>query len=133
MIDLIIEAARECKGTPFLHQGRRPGQGLDCAGLVRYPAVKLGLIDPDDDYISYGREPLPLKMKEQLESRLDPIRKLEKGCVIWFTVVKHPQHVAIYTGSGIIHAVNFGPKKVVEHGINSQWTDRIAGLYRYRF
>jgi len=133
MIDDILSAARECLKTPYLHQGRRPGQGLDCAGLVRYPAEKLGLITPDDDFIEYGREPVPLKMKQELESRLDPIKRLEKGCVIWFTVIRHPQHLAIYTGNGIIHAINTGPKQVVEHCINSQWTDRIAGLYRYRF
>lgn len=132
MIDQIINAARECKGTPFMHQGRRPGLGLDCAGLVRYPALRLGLIKPEDDFIQYGREPNPLKMREILGQYLDPIERLEKGCVIWFRVINLPQHLAVYTGGGIIHAVSTGPKKVVEHCINSQWTDRIAGIYRYR-
>lgn len=28
--------ARECVGTPVVHQGRKPGQALDCVGLVLY-------------------------------------------------------------------------------------------------
>ena len=30
----MIAAARACIGTPFHHQGRRPGAGLDCIGLI---------------------------------------------------------------------------------------------------
>lgn len=133
MIDQIIEAARECKDTPFVHQGRMPGRALDCAGLVRYPALKLKIIEPDDDYLEYGREPVPEKMKQTLDKYLIPIRRIEKGCVLWFKIKKIPMHLAIYTGSGIIHAVSTGPKRVVEHSINSQWTDRITGIYRYKY
>ncbi|MDD5585633.1 MAG: hypothetical protein PHY92_01580, partial [Alphaproteobacteria bacterium] len=30
----MIAAARACLGTPFHHQGRKPGVGLDCIGLI---------------------------------------------------------------------------------------------------
>ncbi len=32
-VDAAIAAARTCLGTPFHHQGRAPGVGLDCIGL----------------------------------------------------------------------------------------------------
>ena len=43
----IIEAAAECIGVPFRHQGRSiepgPGQGIDCVGLAVHVARSLGL------------------------------------------------------------------------------------------
>ena len=40
--DDIVNAARECVGTPFRHQGRVLGVGLDCAGLVLMPFSAVG-------------------------------------------------------------------------------------------
>jgi cell wall-associated NlpC family hydrolase len=38
----IIAAARACLGTPFRHQGRLPGIGLDCAGVALHVAQAVG-------------------------------------------------------------------------------------------
>jgi hypothetical protein len=40
--DNVIEAARECLGTPFRHQGRIVGEALDCAGVAVHVAERLG-------------------------------------------------------------------------------------------
>jgi cell wall-associated NlpC family hydrolase len=39
----MVLAARECLGTPFQHQGRVPGVGLDCVGVAIYAAREVGL------------------------------------------------------------------------------------------
>lgn len=43
----IIAKAREFIGTPYLHQGRVKGAGIDCCGLVIQVAKELGLSDYD--------------------------------------------------------------------------------------
>jgi len=51
----IIAAARACLETPFVHQGRLPGQALDCAGLIIQVAKTLGL--EHVDHSGYARLP----------------------------------------------------------------------------
>ena len=40
----MIAAARACLGTPFHHQGRMPGVGLDCIGLVIVALARCGYV-----------------------------------------------------------------------------------------
>lgn len=128
----VIEAARECVGVPFRHQGRNLN-GLDCIGLVRWPAFKLGMIDPGDDFLNYGREPQPHIMARELDKRLEraPLDDLRPTDILWFRIIQDPQHLALYTGKTIIHAVNGGPFRVVEHGFRHPWPKRLYRAYRY--
>lgn len=52
---MIEEHARSYIGTPFRHQGRRPGRGLDCAGVVVCALRALGR--RVDDTRNYRRTP----------------------------------------------------------------------------
>lgn len=128
--DSIIQAARECLGTPFKHQGRQPHIGLDCVGLVRWPAVKLGL--NIGDRIDYPRTPNPAEMIRTLSQYLDIIQKPEPGCIILFKIQGLPRHLAIYTGDTIIHSVENASGRVVEHGYRSPWPDRAVAYFKYR-
>jgi len=125
----IIDSARECIGTPFSHQGRQPGVGMDCIGLIRYPAVKFGITT--DDY-PYGRQPDPKFMKDILDKYLIKVKDLKPADVLWIQFQGDPMHLAIYTEKNtIIHAMANGPGKVTEHGFRPPWPKRVVQIYRY--
>jgi len=129
----IIAAARACLDTPFRHQGRLPGQGLDCIGLVRWPAVACGLTR--EDFRAYGRQPRPEAMHRQLCRYFDPVPlgEARPGDILWLAVGDAPQHLAILTEVGtLIHALADGPGRVVEHGYRHPWPGRLRGVFRYR-
>jgi cell wall-associated NlpC family hydrolase len=65
MTDDILNAARQCLGTPFRHQGRIVGIGLDCAGVAIHVAQQCGL--GSVDVAGYSRTP----SCGQLEASLD--------------------------------------------------------------
>lgn len=129
--DKIIELARGCMETPFKHQGRVPGVALDCAGVLVHVLTSLGL--PCIDERGYPRSPYKGLIKSILDSqpalenvgRSDP----EPGNVLLMRFKIEPQHVAIFTGSTIIHAYS-GIGRVVEHSIDSAWKKRITSVYR---
>jgi len=128
----IVTAARACIGTPFMHQGRVAGVGLDCVGLARIPAVTLGL--EIGDYDGYSRQPDPAVMEAKLNEFLDLVEPgdMQLGDILWLSFAKEPMHLAIFAGDTIIHAVSMGPGKVVEHGFRAPWPQRVVGVYRYR-
>ena len=59
------EIARSLLGVPWVHQGRNPTVGLDCAGLL---IVAYGESDEPD----YGRDPQEGKLEAEITSRVGP-------------------------------------------------------------
>ena len=43
----IVATAREYLLTPFHHQGRKKGVGIDCVGLIACVGHELGILDYD--------------------------------------------------------------------------------------
>jgi cell wall-associated NlpC family hydrolase len=129
----IITAARECVGTPFRHQGRIPGAGLDCAGLVIHAAKSAGL--PVRDYCGYPDRPFNGMLKRMLDDqtciREIATTDIQPGDVLLMRVNAAPQHLAIVSyGNYIIHAYqNIG--KVAEHGIDEMMRLKIVAAYRF--
>jgi cell wall-associated NlpC family hydrolase len=66
--DMVL-AARECLGTPFQHQGRVPGVGLDCVGVAIYAARGVGLNPVDVQ--GYGETPNNGALRTALNSQPD--------------------------------------------------------------
>lgn len=124
----IVAEARTWLGTPFHHQGRVKGAGVDCIGLVIGVARDLGLVD----YASpaYGRIPNPVVMGRELRAHLLPASAIDPGVVLWFAFAQAPQHVGIVTDSGLIHAYATAGK-VVETGLDPQWIARTRGMFRF--
>lgn len=126
----VIHLARECLGTPFVHQGRIPGKALDCAGVLVYIFNGLGL--PYSDEIGYPRRPY----KGQLEAGLArqphlkrvAVTELQPGDIVLFRVKAAPQHIGVYTGATLIHAA-FDPGRVVEQRFAS-WAGNLTHAYR---
>jgi cell wall-associated NlpC family hydrolase len=102
----IVRSARQRIGTPFKHQGRKAGIGLDCIGLVVdvfkefYPDIV------NLDMTNYSRIPNKNKLKETLDLLLQPVDLYEAyaGDIILFAYGKEPQHVGILTENSVIHA-----------------------------
>lgn len=130
--DDILAAARECVGTPFWHQGRQVGIGLDCAGVAVHVAQCIGI--NYFDVSGYGRIPAG----GQLERALDEqpglqrvfINDKQPGDLLLMRFASDPQHLAIYAGETMIHA--YEPVGVCcEHRLSSMWAARIVRVYRF--
>lgn len=133
MTERILMAARECLGTPFRHQGRVPGVGLDCAGVAVHVARRLGLAV--QDVSGYG----PTPAHGQLEAALDrqpALRRVEPvdrrpGDLLVLHFGGDPQHLAVLTdGETIIHAYE-SVGICCEHRLSRAWASRIVRVYRF--
>ena len=102
--EAIVTEARSWVGTPYLHQGRRKGQGVDCIGLV--VGVAPSLCITVKDRADYAQQPA----KGELQKELDrhgfriPFTARQAGDILLMRFSTEPQHVAIFTGQSIIHA-----------------------------
>lgn len=131
----IVAKAREYIGTPWHHTARVKGHGIDCAGLLVCVSQDLGV--PVSDMTSYtlGDEyELMVGTIEQYCRKLRDNEHLIPGDILVFRGRMMTNHCAFYNGDdGIIHAYNSpSVKRVVEHGLDDSWRDRIVGRYRYK-
>ncbi len=134
----IAREARALKGTPFHHQGRLPGVGIDCIGTILVPAHRLGLTD--FDFSGYGRQPDPAVMWGVLKTleRSGLIRRIPKEAAIpWDLVVMRadddPTHFAWLTEIGILHTRlrrDNQESKCVEHRLSASLRDKVVAAYR---
>lgn len=127
-MDVVIEA-RSWLGTPFRHQGRIKGVGVDCAGLVVGVAQALGI--EISDLSGYARTPSADGLRRHVEAQSVRVAEAQPGDVYLMRFEREPQHLGIASDIGIIHAFS-APGKCVEHGIDALWKSRIVGIYRFR-
>lgn len=126
----IQAAGRRYVGTPFRHQGRMPGHGLDCVGVIVCIGRELGLFQYDVS--GYARQPASWSsLGRHVEAagfvRVDVARA---GDVYLMAIVDRPQHVALATDRGLLHAW-LQARRVVEHGLDALWQSRIVATYRF--
>lgn len=126
----IVAEARQWLGVRWHHQGRNRA-GIDCIGLAIEVAHAFGL--SRFDITDYSRQPDPVMMRALLAEHMDAIAVASAlpGDLLLMRFERDPQHVAIMTDTGIIHAYAQA-RKVVEHRLDSQWKARIVGAYRYK-
>jgi len=125
--DAFSEAARAFVGVPFLHQGRTRN-GVDCIGLVIAALTRCGIV--------YYEEPPTYARRPNGDSLLAPLRQYcteadagEPGTVVAIRFRREISHVAIMTGSTIIHAYE-GVRRVVEHGYDRRWKSMSVAHWR---
>lgn len=127
----VIEIARSTMGTPFRHQGRVVGVGIDCAGVLVHILRTLGL--PHDDSRGYPRLPYEGLIESILDAQPSlvayPKSQMQPGDVLLMRFRTEPQHVAICTGETIIHSYS-AIGRVVEHRLSPVWRARIVKIYR---
>ena len=131
--DDIIGAARQCLGTPFRHQGRLLGFGLDCAGVAVHVARQIGV--GHLDVSGYSRTPAHGQLEQSLDAQpcLERIALADRsaGDLLLMRFSSDPNHIAICTGDGIVHAHEI-VGQCCEHRLSSTWEARIVRVYRFR-
>lgn len=127
----IMAAARECLGTPFHHQGRVLGVGMDCAGVLVHILQRHNL--PYTDERGYPRFPYHGLMQRILDGQpsLKRIARSEiaMGDVLLMRYKAEPQHVAIYGGKTIVHGSS-EHGRCVEHTLDGSARLRVTAAYR---
>ena len=120
----VVAAARGWLDTPFHHQGRVRGVGMDCIGLpIGVARDDLGLVSPAFNVTGYAMQPDGASLMEQarrymVELPIDTV--LLPGMVIVTVVDRDPQHFGIladyrHGGLSIVHASNRArPPRVIE-------------------
>lgn len=130
----IVEKAREYIDTPFVHQGRLKGKGIDCIGLIVGVAKELGLFEYDHKaYARYSDGTLLMQHMHTVYD-LGDIADRQAGDVVIYWVsrqTRHPQHVGILTDNGIIHTYD-RVGKVVETHTHERWTERMTHCFKWR-
>lgn len=124
----IIDEARCHLGIRWVHQARSLA-GVDCVGLVIRVAHALGL--SAFDVTDYSRQPDPRMMRALLAEHMEPVTSPQLGDVLLMKFDVEPQHVAIVTDIGIIHAYAQA-RRVVEHRMDDLWKNRIVGAYQFK-
>lgn len=130
----IVAAARRMVGTRWRHQGRQPGLGLDCVGLVVCVGKELGLLEFDT--LAYAREAAPEGFVRYFREhgREIPPERLHEGAVLAFREDKYPCHAGIVArgtrGPTLIHAYALR-RRVVEEALTREWYGRIVGAFEY--
>lgn len=128
----VVAEARRWVGTPYQHQARLHGVGVDCAGLIIEVARTLELLDVQ--YSDYGRIPHQGMLRRICDEHLLRIDDIEPGCVLLMGFLLGPsqeQHLGIFTGEGtIVHAYAHAGA-CVEHRYSTAWRSRTRQVYRY--
>lgn len=137
--DMIVEEAETWLGTPFVHQGMEKGKAVDCVHLIYAVGLAVGIPNMPKEiptqYRGYARNPDNDSMIQACNEYLVPTRFsiLAKGDIILMDMGVGPKHLAIYTGSTIIHALYTATiRKCSEHSLNKTWRERIRGYYRFK-
>ena len=129
--DDVINAARSQVGVNFMHQGRCPGLALDCAGLGAFVASSLGV--EYHEWPGYGRMPYEGLLESVLDNQpcLIVVSELKPGDLLLLRIGREPQHIAIFTGSTLIHSFEKAGG-VCEHELDDYWRRRIVRIYRFK-
>jgi hypothetical protein len=140
----IQNAARAFVRTPFRHQGRISGVGIDCVGLVLSIGEDFGLVDRlgipfrRDDYPNYAAQPSDRFVFDELRRRAiaRPIGSgIVGGDILAIRIPELPCHAAVAIDRAghpyMIHAYDSGPRQCVEHIFSLAWRHRVVGVFRF--
>ena len=135
--DDIVAAARSALDTPFKHQGRRVGKGLDCAGLLVHVLATLGFSVADRS--GYSRHPSGSELEAAIAENVAsgvlvivPLSSIQAGdfVLMRFEGEKESRHLGIVGPNGSLIHSWARVRKVCEHRIDAQWARRIVGAWR---
>lgn len=131
----IVSTARDYLNTPFRHQGRVKGIGIDCVGLPICVARDLGIFVYDKN--NYPPQPSGYLVLQECQQWLvqKPVVEAKPGDVGVFALPTSPCHTAILTdiggALGMIHAYNRPPNKVVEHRLSDDWRKSMVAVFSF--
>lgn len=130
----IVAEARTWLCTPFHHQGRVKGAGVDCVGLPAMVAQACGC--QVRDRTGYARLPDGISLEAELAAQMLEVQDRQPGDVLMFRMPRLPRHVGIYAGivggeHRFIHATS-DAGKVVEVNLDAYWLRALRKVYRFR-
>jgi cell wall-associated NlpC family hydrolase len=138
MRDRIVQEARNIIGAEWVHQGRNPGTGIDCIGVIVWVANKVGL--EFSDRTNYGREPVGQLLVEEVRERLIeiPIEEAQHGDVLILRTAGKPlpTHIAILANGdkelNLIHSIQIGQaRKTVEEPYR-RWKRLVTNAFKFK-
>lgn len=126
--------------TPFHHQGRCKGIGVDCIGLIVKAAEAQGVKLPDET--GYKRFEHGDKLVEKINLVANLVESeddLQIGDVIFYrwscdATPQRTNHLAVYCGDGLIIHADGSPvvKRVTKARVHFQPEAFIRGIYRFK-
>jgi len=132
----VVHAARAWLGTPFHHQGRQRGRGVDCAGLAVGIALELGILTPEQAKAipcNYKAHPDPAVMRATLEAYMDPVWPARRGDWLWLAATgQQPTHMALVASDATMIHAHSESGAVVEHALRPAHTRTAKGAFAYR-
>ncbi len=133
---LVVEQARQWLGTPYIHQGRVKGAGVDCAGLIIGVAHALGV--SSFDTMAYGRLPSGDALHKMLRAQAMPAGEhWLPGQIALLRFDAEPAHLGILgdyasspNGLSLIHAYSH-TGCVTEHRLADVWRARVVERFKF--
>lgn len=133
-MNAIIQQAITWFNTPYQHQGRLKGIGVDCSGLIIGIAKEFNLLnrhdEPIQDITGYSRILKPDFLEAALLEQFEPTQHPQPGDIILFRIKRTPQHLGLLTQDGFIHA-HAEVGKVVETRWDAYWRERVIAYYKF--
>lgn len=132
---LLVNTARSMLGTPFRWQGREPGTGLDCSGLVVASFAHVGVTLPDRrDYAPFSD--YSGELVGNLGKAFSEAESAAKGDVVafWLQRPHRVRHLGIVTGEAdgalqVIHTHEVAGR-VIEEPLKHGWLRRVHSFWR---
>jgi cell wall-associated NlpC family hydrolase len=131
----IVAEARTWLDTPWVHQGRLKGVGVDCIGLLACVAKDLGIFSYD--VTGYSMQPSAKELTRHIEAVMVrvPVADIAPADAVLIGFDGgQAQHLAMISdyrdGLGIIHAMS-SIGHVREHRLSSDWRRQIRRAYRF--
>lgn len=123
--------------TPYHHQARVKGVGVDCAQFVAAVAEELGVLAPNTvvqnyspEWHMHNREELMIDMMIELGG-IEKIGELEVGDILAFKFGRVCSHLGIYLGEQqFIHA-RIDQGKVTINTLSGEWQKRHIRTFRF--
>ncbi len=132
----IVTEARRWLGTPFKHQGRIIGEGVDCVGVLIAIAYRFDYAGGYEDPCDYPAQPHTDYMERMLNHYLEPVRRVDRqpADILTFAFKRNLQHVAILVEPDrILHAWNRGKNAIVDESrLTGKYIDAMRRCYKFR-
>lgn len=133
---MIVQSALSWLGTPYHHQARVKGAGVDCAQLVAGVAEECGYIKPGMIIQNYSPE-WHLHNREErminllLEFGCIEAQEHEPGDILAFKFGRVCSHLGIYVGNDQFVHARVDQGKVVLNNLSGDWLKRHIRTFKF--
>lgn len=132
----VCEIATSWLKTPWHHEARLKGVGVDCAQFLLAVYAQAGLIEPYDthhyshDWYLHRDEPL---FMQEIEKHCNRVAEALPGDIVMFRFGRSPAHGAILIDRNmVIHAYRPEGRVTISEIVGSPLADKVTGYYRWK-